>query len=106
MATIRKYYFETTFGVVSCSIFHDSRPVAEFRYFLPEKLLQIPRYEFSNFGIQTLGEYNYELFLFIKRISKFVADGSMKEFRNKVGQQVEFDFPSEDGLFESDIYPR
>lgn len=106
MATIRKYYYETTFGVVSCWITHDTQPVAEFVYYIPEKIHQVPRYEFHNFGIPTLCEYNYELFLFIKRVSKLLADGSMKEFRKNRGEQVEFDFPSEDGLFESDIYPR
>lgn len=99
MAKIRKYYYETTFHVLTCWICQDTHALAEFVYYFPDKTLQVPRYEFHNFGLLTLGEYNYEVFLFIRRVSKMLADGSMKEYRANSGQQVEFDFPSEDALF-------
>ena len=98
MAKIRKYSYDTI-GIITCWIYHDSQAIAQFIYDIPEKLRINPRYEFRNFGIMTLGEYNYEVFLFIRRVSKILADGSLKKYRSEFGKEVEFDFPSEDALF-------
>lgn len=104
MATLRTYSFETTYRVFTCWIIHDSIHVAQFQYFMPFKTLQVPRYVFLNMGISTLVEYNYEICLFIKRLSQFLADGTLEKLSSKSGREVDLDISSDNGLFESDIY--
>lgn len=98
MAKIRKYSYDTI-GIISCWIYHDSNAIAHFSYCLPDKLRINPRYDFCNYGIISLGEYNYEVFLFIRRVSKMLADGSLKKYKSEFGNEIEFDFPSEDEVF-------
>lgn len=41
---------------------------------------------------------------FIKRLSQFLADGTLEKLSSKSGREVDLDISSDNGLFESDIY--
>lgn len=97
MAKIRRYFYDTK-GIISCEIYDNTRVVAVFYFYVPDKLGINPSYRFLNFFMPTLGELNYEVFLFIKRVSKLLASGSMKEYKSS-NTEVEIDIPSDDALF-------